>query len=219
MPVESEADLVLALLTVGECLDSDAPERRELLHAQTVLIADWEARTAPPDRLAAPGCRVPLLDAIQAKVAEKGLAPYELRRLFHGQHWEVLTGRRPLSVPMMWGVARALDIPVETLLASRAPAPARHERARRPAVPVAELVGADYVVCLECGARRKWLRRHVRTVHGLSEWQYRWRWGLMLFHPLTAPAFSARCAARAKAQGLGGDTSRFRKRRRRRRFV
>ncbi len=211
VPVETEADFVAALLVVGELLDAEDAGSRAVLRAQSTLIADWQKRTAPPGPADAPVKPATLLATMRSRIKKKGLRRWELRRLFHGADWEVLSGRRPLSPAMMWDVSRALDIPMEVLVASRAPAPARHEKMRKPAVPIADSVSADRVVCLECGARRVYLIRHIEAAHGLDEWTYRARWGLLMFHPLTAPAYSARCARRAKRQGLGGDTRRLRR--------
>ena len=179
--------------------------------AARAIRADLRLAEAQRPAPASPPRPKDLLAEIKARIRKKGLKPYEVRRLFNGADWEVLAGKRPLSVAMMWGVSRALDIPIERLVASRAPKPAKHERTRPPSVPVGQSVADDRVTCLECGARRVYLTRHIGAAHGLDELTYRWRWGLTLDHPLTAPGFSARCRRRAKRQGLGGDTSRFRR--------
>lgn len=59
------------------------------------------------------------------------------------------------------------------------------------------------MVCLECGFRAQTLRRHLRVAHGLEVAQYRARWNLPVDHPITAPAYSDRRSAMAKALGLG----------------
>jgi hypothetical protein len=64
-------------------------------------------------------------------------------------------------------------------------------------------VQRDHVVCLDCGYRGKTLRRHISTRHGLNRDEYLRRWGLKSDHPLTAPAYSERRSAMAKAVGLG----------------
>ena len=74
---------------------------------------------------------------------------------------------------------------------------------RQPAVPIRQSVRPEYVVCLECGFRAKFLRRHLGVQHGLSVDEYRARWNLRSDHPLTAPAYSERRAAVAKEIGLG----------------
>jgi predicted transcriptional regulator len=73
----------------------------------------------------------------------------------------------------------------------------------RPAVPIRRSAQQDYVVCLECGFRAQTLRRHLRVAHGLEVAQYRARWNLPVDHPITAPAYSNRRSAMAKALGLG----------------
>lgn len=63
---------------------------------------------------------------------------------------------------------------------------------RDPAVPVAESVQEDYIVCLEDGCKLKSLKRHLRTHFHLSPEQYRERWDLPATYPMTAPAHSRR---------------------------
>ena len=82
-----------------------------------------------------------------------------------------------------WRIARAVRLP--------------------PAVPIQRSVQPEYVVCLECGFRGRTLRRHLRVRHGLEVAAYRARWNLSSHHPVTAPDYSARRSAMAKAIGLG----------------
>src|SRR5262249_35712459 len=72
-----------------------------------------------------------------------------------------------------------------------------------PAVPLRQSIRQDYVVCLDCGHRRKTLRRHISSRHGLSADEYLKRWGLRQGHALTAPAYSEHRSALAKQLGLG----------------
>jgi predicted transcriptional regulator len=72
-----------------------------------------------------------------------------------------------------------------------------------PAVPIRQSVRPDYVVCLECGARGKMLRRHLSTEHGLTAAEYRAKWKLPLDYSLTAPNYAKHRSALAKAAGLG----------------
>lgn len=81
--------------------------------------------------------------------------------------------------------------------------PDQPEEVRTPAVSVRRSVHRDYVTCLDCGYRGKTLRRHISTRHGLSGEEYRQRWGLRSYHPLTAPAYSERRSTLAKELGLG----------------
>lgn len=63
---------------------------------------------------------------------------------------------------------------------------------RDPAVPVAESVHDDHIVCLEDGCKLKSLKRHLKTYFGLSPEQYRKRWNLPATYPMVAPAHSRR---------------------------
>jgi predicted transcriptional regulator len=59
------------------------------------------------------------------------------------------------------------------------------------------------VVCLECGKSFKTLKRHLRAEHGLSEQEYKQRWGLPSDMKLVAKNYSARRSDMAKQIGLG----------------
>ena len=72
-----------------------------------------------------------------------------------------------------------------------------------PAVPIRQSVRPDYVVCLECGARGKMLRRHLSNQHGLTAADYRAKWKLPLGYSLTAPNHAKHRSAVAKAARLG----------------
>ena len=96
-----------------------------------------------------------------------------------------------------------LIVAVHRALAGLGRAPPIQEEPRQPAVPIRRSVQQDYVVCLECGSRAQMLRRHLRVAHGLEVAQYRARWNLPVDHPITAPAYSDRRSAMAKALGLG----------------
>jgi len=75
-----------------------------------------------------------------------------------------------------------------------------------PAVSIRQSVRPTHVVCLECGARGKILRRHLRESH-------RAKWGLSPDHPITAPGYSQERSAFAKKIGLGRRASPRRRRR------
>jgi predicted transcriptional regulator len=72
-----------------------------------------------------------------------------------------------------------------------------------PAVPIRQSVRPNYVVCLECGARGRMLRRHLGQSHGLSPSEYRSKWGLSPDYPVTAPNYSKARSEFAKQIGLG----------------
>ena len=56
-----------------------------------------------------------------------------------------------------------------------------------PAVPIKRSVTDDYIVCLEDGKKRKTLKRHLMTDHGLTPEAYRTKWGLRPDYPMVAP--------------------------------
>jgi predicted transcriptional regulator len=72
-----------------------------------------------------------------------------------------------------------------------------------PAVPIRRSVNPEYVVCLDCGAKAKMLRRHLTSAHNLTPAEYRERWKLPADHPLVAPRYAAARSELAKALGLG----------------
>lgn len=72
-----------------------------------------------------------------------------------------------------------------------------------PAVPVRKSVTPDAIICLQCGAKAKMLKRHLMTAHGMDEHEYRAKFRLPSDYPLTAPNYSAKRAELAKSIGLG----------------
>ena len=87
------------------------------------------------------------------------------------------------------------------LAALGATPPVREER--KPAVSVRSSVKPDYIVCLECGAKQKMLKRHLQTAHGLSPDQYRQEFSLPQSYPLVAPNYAETRRALAHKIGLG----------------
>ena len=73
----------------------------------------------------------------------------------------------------------------------------------KPAVPIRQSVTADYIVCLEDGAKLKSLKRHLMRNHGMTIDGYRRKWGLPLDYPVIASSYSAARSALAKRLGLG----------------
>jgi len=111
-------------------------------------------------------------------------------------------GKNPVGVDQIGGLIASVHRTLSGL-GTNAPAAAPAAERLTPAVPIRRSVQAEYVVCLECGFHGRTLRRHLRTAHGLEPAAYRTRWKLAADHPLTAPAYSTRRAAMAKAIGLG----------------
>jgi len=82
--------------------------------------------------------------------------------------------------------------------------PARAGQTRpTPAVAPKKSIGKEALVCLECGARMRMLKRHLANKHGLSPDVYRERFGLASDYPMVAPDYSARRSELAKEIGLG----------------
>jgi predicted transcriptional regulator len=92
---------------------------------------------------------------------------------------------------------------IHQALASLGGEPVEVAATYEPAVSVRSSIKPDYLVCLECGAHQKTLKRHLQSAHGLSPDDYRERYGLRSDYPLTAPDYSERRSAMAKALGLG----------------
>jgi len=81
--------------------------------------------------------------------------------------------------------------------------PAAAEPLPEPKVAIRASVKPEAIACLECGAKKKMLKRHLATDHGLSPDEYRQRWQLPHDYPMTAPDYSARRQALARSIGLG----------------
>ena len=72
-----------------------------------------------------------------------------------------------------------------------------------PAVALRKSVTPEYIICLEDGKKLKMLKRHLRTVYGLTPDEYRAKWGLPTDYPMVAPNYSKQRSAFAKKIGLG----------------
>ena len=74
---------------------------------------------------------------------------------------------------------------------------------QKPAVPAAQSIFDDYLVCLEDGKKFKSLRRHLRSQYNLSPEEYRDKWGLESDYPMVAPNYARARSRLAKEMGLG----------------
>jgi predicted transcriptional regulator len=74
---------------------------------------------------------------------------------------------------------------------------------RSPAVPVAQSITPDFLICLEDGRRLKTLRRYLRVAHQLTPEAYRERWSLPANYPMVAPNYARSRSEFAKRIGLG----------------
>lgn len=75
--------------------------------------------------------------------------------------------------------------------------------AREPAVPIKKSVSNEAIICLECGASLKMLKRHLATHHQMTLDQYRQKWALPNDYPMVAPAYAKKRSTLAKQIGLG----------------
>ena len=72
-----------------------------------------------------------------------------------------------------------------------------------PVVSIRASIKPDYLVCMECGAKQKTLKRHLQRAHGMAPDQYRKDYGLPNDYPMVAPEYSERRSGMAKARGFG----------------
>jgi predicted transcriptional regulator len=78
------------------------------------------------------------------------------------------------------------------------------EPAKKPSIPLKDIVKAKYVVCLECGKKMKTLKTHLRKAHGLTAKEYYARFGLdPKKYPLVCKDYSAARSKMAKDRGFG----------------
>jgi predicted transcriptional regulator len=72
-----------------------------------------------------------------------------------------------------------------------------------PAVPIKKSILPDYIICLEDGKKLKMLRRHLKTVYGMTPEDYREKWGLSSDYPMVAPNYAKQRSRLAREIGLG----------------
>jgi len=78
------------------------------------------------------------------------------------------------------------------------------EGAKKPPVPLKDIVKAKYVVCLECGKKMKTLKTHLRKAHNLMPKEYYQRFGLdPKKFPLVCKDYSEQRSRMAKERGFG----------------
>jgi predicted transcriptional regulator len=74
---------------------------------------------------------------------------------------------------------------------------------QKPAISVRKSIQDDYIVCLECGASFKSVKRHLMTHHALSPQEYREKWDLPADYPMVSPSYAETRSVLAKEMGLG----------------
>jgi len=91
---------------------------------------------------------------------------------------------------------------VHQALSGAESAPAAEEE-YTPVVSVKASVKPDHVVCMECGAKNKMLKRHLAAAHDLTPDEYRARYRLPGDYPMVASQYAAVRSKMAKKIGLG----------------
>jgi predicted transcriptional regulator len=91
---------------------------------------------------------------------------------------------------------------VHQVLSTVGQAPAEPIKAE-PAVAVKKSVFSDHILCLDCGASFKMLKRHLSADHQMTPEEYRAKWNLPPSYPMVAPEYAATRAQLAKESGLG----------------
>jgi HTH-type transcriptional regulator/antitoxin HigA len=111
-PIRTKADYRAALKEVERLWDADPGTRDgDRVEVLVTLIEAYEARhyaVPAPDPIA----------AIEFMMAQKGLARRDLESSIgsRGRVSEVMTRKRPLTLPMVRALSRLLDIPAEVLV-------------------------------------------------------------------------------------------------------
>lgn len=105
---------------------------------------------------------------------------------------------QPLPRGELVGLLEAVHASIGALGKERKPA-------LRPAVPVAESVRPDHLVCLEDGKRFRTLKRHLAIAYGMTPEEYRAKWNLPANYPMVAPNYSRFRSRVARDIGLGGS--------------
>lgn len=94
---------------------------------------------------------------------------------------------------------KALHGSLELIVQDKTEAP----KAAEPAIAIRRSVKPDHIVCLEDGQKFQMLKRHLRTVHGMTPDEYRARWNLSSDYPMVAPQYASERSKLAIAIGLG----------------
>ena len=156
-----------------------------------------------------------VLDLVSAYVANNRISPEAVPAFIEGI-FETVVRLQAADDQFAW-VDEAVEVgaipAVATTAEPVAEAPGSAEHA--PAVPVADSVHFDHLVCLEDGKPFKSLRRHLRTSHGLTADEYRRRWGLPFDYPMVCGEYASTRSDVAKKTGLGRNPRKSRPARRR----
>ncbi len=72
-----------------------------------------------------------------------------------------------------------------------------------PPVSIRDSIQDTYLVCLEDGRQFKSMKRHLMSSYKMTPTEYRAKWDLPPDYPMVAPAYGAKRAQLARANGLG----------------
>jgi predicted transcriptional regulator len=95
----------------------------------------------------------------------------------------------------------------EALSGLEKPSSDAQQEEKTPVVSVRASIKPDYIVCMECGAKQRMLKRHLMTAHQMTPEQYRTDYGLPRDYPMVAPNYSEQRRALAHSIGLGRKKS------------
>lgn len=73
----------------------------------------------------------------------------------------------------------------------------------QPAVPIADSITDEHIICLEDGKPLRMLKRYLMSHYGLTPEQYRSKWGLPHDYPMIAPQVSEQRSNSARSSGFG----------------
>lgn len=117
----------------------------------------------------------------------------------------------PVAVADVPGFIRSVHATLSAL-EGHAPAddvaPGATATPRSPAVPIADSVQQDYIVCLEDGKRLRMLKRYLMAQFGMTPEDYRAKWNLPRDYPMAAPAVVEQRRQHARTAGLGRASTR-----------
>jgi predicted transcriptional regulator len=155
-------------------------------------------------------------DIIVAHVSNNSMDSESLPDLIRRVHQSLIEA---LGTPIPGIAAEAApgDAAAETSLAKDASGASKERQAAtasssilNPAVPIAESVTPDHIICLEDGRPFKMMKRWLRATYGMTPEQYRAKWSLPADYPMVAPNYARSKSVYAKAQGLGTEKLRQR---------
>ena len=144
-----------------------------------------------------------ILDVVSAYVAHNRINPDELPSFIQSLY-ETIARLQAAEDRLAWVDDVVAGTPLrETAAAGAAELAATAPLPRRPAVPIAESVHHDHLICLEDGKSFKALKRHLKASHNLTPEDYRARWALPLDYPMVCEEYSGARSIVAKETGLG----------------